>query len=104
MCGGNYTAISGLITTPGYPSFYPRMSDCIYLISQPAAKYINLTIVNIDTDCDHAMGPDYIEIRDGLLENSPLMARFCGNGSNIPEVLQTTQNFLRIRWEIAFKY
>ena len=53
--------------------------------------------MDFDTDCDHATGPDYIEMRDGLYDDSPLMGRFCGNGSSIPDVMQTTQNNLWIR-------
>lgn len=40
---------------------------------------------------------DYIEIRDGNSEDSPLMGSFCGNGTNVPAFMQTTQNYLRLR-------
>ena len=44
-----------------------------------------------------ALGSDYLEMRDGISEDSALMGRFCGNNSNIPAFLQTTQNYLRLR-------
>ena len=52
----------------------------------------------MDIDCQS----DYIELRDGNSEDSPLMGTFCGNGSNVPDFMQTTQNNFRIRWK--YKY
>ena len=43
---------------------------------------------------------DYIEFRDGGNENSQMMGRFCGNSTNIPSHMQTSQNFLWVRWEM----
>ena len=51
----------------------------------------------MDIDCDdNDLISDYIEIRDGLYDDSPLMGRFCGNGSKAPNFM-ITQNYLRIR-------
>ena len=41
---------------------------------------------------------DYFDLRDGIFEDSPLIGKFCGNGSKVPTFMQTTQNHLRIRW------
>ena len=40
---------------------------------------------------------DYVEFRDGMSEDSPLMGKWCGNGSDIPSNLQATKNHLLIR-------
>ena len=96
VCGGNYTNGSGVITTPFFPNLYPPVKECIYLISQPNGTYVNMTVISMDIDC-HAAGSDYIEMWDGNTEDSQLIGRFCGNGSNMPAVVQTTQNNLRIR-------
>ena len=72
------------------------MADCNYIISQPSGTYVNISFVHMDLIC-HAAGSDYIEIRDGIAEDSFLMGTFCGNGSNVPASLQTTQNHMRIR-------
>ena len=95
----NYTSASGILTSPSYPNPYPAARDCIYLISLPVRTFVNLTLTTMDIVCQE-MGStsDYIEIRDGKYEDSPLIGKFCGNGSNLPALMQTTQNNLRVRY------
>ena len=101
-CGGNYSIATGVLSSPSFPNAYPNLADCVYIISLPNGTYVNITslFMNLDTG-DFRKHPnltsDYVEMRDGNSEDSPLMARFFGNGSNIPEYMQTTQNHLRIR-------
>ena len=94
-CGGNYNNQSGVLTSPLYPNPYPT-ADCVYLISQPNGTYVNISIISLDIDCQGTHS-DFIEIRDGNSEGSPLMGRFCENGSHVPDFMQTTQTQLRIR-------
>ena len=94
-CGGTYTNSSGILTAPSHQNSYPVLSDCVYLISQPD-RYINISFLNMDISCQGTPSY-YIEMRDGNSEESPLMGRFCGNNSNVPDFMQTTQNHLRIR-------
>ena len=94
-CGGNYSNASGVISF-SHPNPYPHLADCVYLISQPNGTYINISFLSMDIDCQGTPS-DYIEMRDGYSEDSPLMARFCGNGSNVPNFMLATQTHLRIR-------
>ena len=96
-CGGTYSNASGVLSSPLHPNSYPKPTNCVYIISQPDGMYINISFLSMDIDCQGAPS-DYIEIRDGNSEESPLMGIFCGNGSNAPAFLQTTQNYMRIRW------
>ena len=95
-CGGTYSNASGVLSSPEYPNQYPKLAGCVYLISQPNGTYVNMSFITIDIDCQGTPS-DYIEMRDGNSEDSPLMRRFCGNGSNVPDFMQTTQNHLRLR-------
>ena len=95
-CDGSYSNASGLLSSPSYPGSYPNNAECIYIISQPEGSFINITVMNIDVTCND-LGSDNLEMRDGMFENSPLMASFCGDGSGVPSFLQTTQNYARIR-------
>ena len=78
---------------------YPEMSDCVYLIAQPNGTYVNISFISFDIDCNeiYSVPSDFIEIRDGDSEDSPLMERFCGNGTRYPSVMMSTQNYLRIK-------
>ena len=99
-CGGNFSNSSGILTSPSHPNPYPHLADCIYLISQPSGEYINISFIAIDIDCQEIYSAnDYIEIRDGKYEDSPLKKRFCGNISNVhvPQFMISTQNHFRIR-------
>ena len=95
-CGGTYSNASGVLTSPSYPNKYPDVTECIHLISQPNGRYVNITILSMDIDCQGTPS-DFIELRDGNSEDSPLIGQFCGNGTHIPAFMQTTQNNLRIR-------
>ena len=95
-CGGTYSNASGILSSPSFPNQYPELADCVYLISQPNGTYVNISFVSMDIDCQ-GIPSDYIEMRDGNTQESPLMGRFCGDGSNVPEFMQTTQNHLRLR-------
>ena len=102
-CGGNYSNTSGVLFSPSHSNPYPDMAECVYLISQPNGTYVNISFLSMDIDCQKVqtsdgLKADYIEMRDGSSEDSPLMARFCGDGSNVPDFMQTSQNQLRIRW------
>ena len=97
-CVGEYTNASGILTSPSYPKLYPHLADCSYFISQPIGTFVNISFITLDVNCQKThSSSDYIEMRDGNSGVSPLMGRFCGDGSNVPEFMQTTQNHLRIR-------
>ena len=58
-------------------------TDCVYVISQPSGTYVKLDLVSIDISC-HDAGSDYLEIKDGGSDNSPLMGAFCGDDKIVP--------------------
>ena len=95
-CGGTFKTPNGILTSPSHPNFYPEQADCVYLISQPNGTNVNISFLSMDIDCQGTPS-DYIEMRDGNSEDSPLMIRFCGKEGDLPAFMQTTQNHLRIR-------
>ena len=98
-CGGNYSNSSAILSSPAYPNAYPDLANCVYLISQPNGTYINISFLSLEIDCEGLtpLTSDYIEMRDGNSGDSPLIRRFCGKGVDLPSIMQTTQNHLRIR-------
>ena len=109
------TTPNGILTSPSFPSNYPNEADCIYTISQPTGTIIMLNILSMDieyADPEHydydyyydnypydyqfyggLVCEDYLEIRDGSSEQSPLIDGYCGNGRTLtlPIQIQTTQ-------------
>lgn len=64
ICGGNLTAMSGVITSPNYPDAYPRNLDCSWTIYPSKRRNILLLIPNISLpttpDCS-----DFLTMREG---------------------------------------
>ena len=50
----------------------------------------------MDIDCN-GITSDFMEIRDGNSDISPLMGKFCGDETIIPPEMTSTQNQLWIR-------
>ena len=87
-CGGSFTSPNGLIYSPSYPENYQNNADCIYTIYLPTGTIILLNFLSMDTErCS-----DYLEIRDGPSDGSPLLVELCGN--EIPDAILSSQNQL----------
>ena len=86
-CGGSFTTPNGVLTSPSFPYNYPDNTDCIYTISQPTGTGILLNFLSMDLEvgcyCDFLLygelwyGGDFLEIRDGPSEASPLLDILC---------------------------
>ena len=94
-CGGSFTSVNGHMSSPSYPNNYQANEDCIYTVSESTGTVILLNFLSMDihkyswdSSCDY----DYLEIRDGPSDDSPLLDKLCG--SEIPAPIQSTQNQL----------
>ena len=98
-CGGSFTTPNGILTSPSYPRNYPSNADCVHTILGPAATGILLSFLSMDIkgyswDCG---SENYLEIRDGPSENSPLLEKLCGN--EIPSPIQSSHNQVWMRYQ-----
>lgn len=50
VCGGVFSSSEGLLRSPYYPNNYPRHRDCVYVISLPVGKGINLQFLDFDIE------------------------------------------------------
>lgn len=98
-CGGFLTSDKGTISSPNFPLKYDKLLDCEWSIRirSPGDK-IELKFTQIDLEyhprCDH----DYIEIRDGIGPESPLIGKYCHGRVKPPENIISTKNALFIRF------
>ena len=100
-CGGSFTTPNGIIASPSNLENYPDIADCIYIISQSTGAVILLNFFQMDVDCyavdgSNKMQKQYLEIRDGPSEASPLSAQLCNQKEN-PGAIQSNQNGLWMR-------
>ena len=91
-CGGHYNTSSGFLTSPSYPDTYQANTDCTFTISQPTNYLINVT-VHMFLLADK----DYLEIRDGSSEESPLIGRFNWMENDKSITIQSSRNQLWIK-------
>ncbi|CAM9531973.1 unnamed protein product [Lampetra fluviatilis] len=82
-CGQVFTDPSGVMTSPNYPANYPGYRECIYTITVGAGRQIALNFTDFLLE-----GPgngncpfDYLEIRNGGYETSPLVGKYCGTSA-----------------------
>ena len=91
LCGGHFTTEIGVLSSPSHTNEDTYTRDCVYIISRPNGTYVTLNTVVMDI----AKTEDYLEIRDGNSEKSPLIGKFLGK--TIPKTMQTTGNMLWMR-------
>ncbi|XP_053342158.1 neuropilin 1b isoform X3 [Clarias gariepinus] len=86
-CSRNFTALSGMIQTPGFPDKYPNNLECTFIIFAPKMSEIVLEfeIFDMESDTTPPAGAscryDYLEIWDGYPTVGPHIGRYCGSSS-----------------------
>ncbi|KAM7394462.1 hypothetical protein PAMP_021266 [Pampus punctatissimus] len=87
ICGGEITKDSGQIQSPNYPDDYRPSKECVWRITVSEGY-------NIERHDSCAY--DYLEVRDGPLETSPLIGRFCGYDK--PEDVRSTSHMIWMKF------
>ncbi|XP_005387022.1 PREDICTED: cubilin [Chinchilla lanigera] len=101
-CLQDYTVNSGTLTSPNFPSHYPDNYECVYRITVEINQQIALHFTNFSLE-DGISGnciTDFVEIRDGGYENSPLVGKYCG--SILPPVIISHSNMLWLKFKSDF--
>lgn len=97
VCGGDIYLEGGEhLESPNYPEDYQANKECIWRITvqesyQVALKFQSFEIENHD-NCVY----DYVEIRDGLTMDSPLLGVYCGY--KIPPDVISASNHLLVKF------
>ncbi|XP_037612385.1 cubilin [Sebastes umbrosus] len=88
VCGGQLTAPYGNINSPGYPGQYPPSRDCYWEVTVAPGLLITFAFGTLSLETHADCSFDFLEIRDGLLPEDPVLGKYCSTGS--PPPLQTT--------------
>uniref|UniRef100_H3ANE1 Tolloid like 1 n=1 Tax=Latimeria chalumnae TaxID=7897 RepID=H3ANE1_LATCH len=96
ICGGEIIKDAGQIQSPNYPDDYRPMKECIWKITVSDSYNVGLTFQAFEVERHDSCAYDYLELRDGNSENSPLIGRFCGYDR--PEDIKSTSNALWMKF------
>ncbi|CAL8324557.1 unnamed protein product [Merluccius merluccius] len=69
-CGGQLTGLTGVLTSPYFPGFYPPQTTCVWNIQVPEGHFIKVQFTEFslaDTAGGHATCSDYVEVNDQRL-------------------------------------
>ncbi|EGW02057.1 Cubilin [Cricetulus griseus] len=103
VCLQDYTDNSGTLTSPNFPKNYFNNLDCTYRITvgfnqQIALNFTSFMLENkVGKNCI-----DFVEIRDGGYETSPLLGRYCG--SVLPPLIISHSNKLWLKFKTDSTY
>uniref|UniRef100_A0A8D3E4V9 CUB and Sushi multiple domains 1 n=1 Tax=Scophthalmus maximus TaxID=52904 RepID=A0A8D3E4V9_SCOMX len=87
-CGGHLTAPTGVLLSPGWPSFYKDSLNCQWVIEAQPDHAVKINFDRFQTEVNY----DTLEIRDGPSASSPLVGEY--HGTQAPHFLISTSNFL----------
>ncbi|XP_036358468.1 cubilin-like [Octopus sinensis] len=94
VCGGTYTASEGVLMSPDYPDPLSRPVRCIWVINVQQNTQIRLNVTDFGLVSVIGCSLNFLEIRQGSYETSPLLGRYCGQ--NIPQIILSHSNHLRV--------
>ncbi|MCJ8728547.1 hypothetical protein PDJAM_G00005700 [Pangasius djambal] len=95
-CSRVFTAPTGVFTSPNYPNNYPNSRECIFKIIVEVNNQIMLNFTDFTLEGGSSCVFDYVEIRDGGFETSPLIGRYCSDQA--PPLVLSHSNRLWIKF------
>ncbi|PVD37829.1 hypothetical protein C0Q70_00431 [Pomacea canaliculata] len=96
ICGGEINKDQGFLTSPNYPDDYRPNKDCIWKISVEEGYSVALKFQSFEIENHDNCVYDYLEVRDGSEESSPLLGRYCGY--KIPDDIKSSGNKLYVKF------
>ncbi|CAJ0938659.1 unnamed protein product [Ranitomeya imitator] len=96
ICGGEIHKDSGQIQSPNYPDDYRPSKECIWKITVAENYNVGLIFQAFEIERHDTCAYDYLEVRDGSSENSPLIGHFCGYDK--PDDIRSSSNTLWMKF------
>ncbi|XP_043916230.1 cubilin-like [Protopterus annectens] len=104
VCGAEYLEPTGVLTSPNYPNNYPNNRDCVYRIVVESNKQIRLNFTDFRLESGTNCQFDFVEIRDGGYETSPLIGKYCGTTSPPSILSHSNRIWIRFRSDSVINY
>ncbi|KAM8743208.1 bone morphogenetic protein 1-like isoform 3-T3 [Acanthopagrus schlegelii] len=96
ICGGEVKRDSGQIQSPNYPDDYQSNKVCVWKITVAEGFNVGLSFQSFEIERHDSCAYDYVEVRDGVSESSPLLGRFCGYDK--PDDIKSSSNRLWLKF------
>ncbi|KAK2582771.1 hypothetical protein KPH14_005036 [Odynerus spinipes] len=96
ICGSHYVKQNGVIRSPNYPQSYPNSKECVWVIEAPNRQKVTLKINSFELEQHSSCIFDYLEIRNGGYDTSPLIGKYCG--TDIPKQIVSQTNQLYVKF------
>ncbi|KAF1377489.1 hypothetical protein PFLUV_G00201330 [Perca fluviatilis] len=96
ICGGAVKRDSGQIQSPNYPDDYQSNKVCVWQITVAEGFDVGLSFQSFEIERHDSCAYDYVEVRDGSSESSPLLGHFCGY--NKPDDIKSSSNQLWLKF------
>ncbi|XP_028390639.1 matrilin-2-like [Dendronephthya gigantea] len=77
-CGNFYLYTPGRLTSPLHPYYYPRNTDCTWIISSTSAANVLLQFSFFSLEYSSSCQYDYLDVYDGNSMYARKLGRFCG--------------------------
>nr|XP_020136338.1 deleted in malignant brain tumors 1 protein [Microcebus murinus] len=100
--GGFLTNASGTFTSPFYPGYYPNNANYVWEIEVRHGYRINLGFNKLQLEAHSSCSFDYVEIFDGSLNSSNLLAKIC---NDTRQIFTSSYNRMTIRFrsDVSFQ-
>ncbi|CAB1318410.1 unnamed protein product [Coregonus sp. 'balchen'] len=89
-CGGEVNWDNGQIQSPNYPDDYQPNKVCVWKITVAQDFHVGLSFQSFEIERHDSCAYDYLEVRSGNSESSPLLGCFCGYDK--PDDIKTSSN------------
>ncbi|XP_078095368.1 bone morphogenetic protein 1-like [Mustelus asterias] len=96
ICGGDINKDLGQIQSPNYPDDYRPSKVCIWRIRVSDSFHVGLTFQSFEIERHDSCAYDYLEVRDGSTDESPLIGRYCGYDK--PDDIKSSSNKLWMKF------
>ncbi|MBN3324354.1 TLL2 protein, partial [Atractosteus spatula] len=96
ICGGEINKDAGQIQSPNYPDDYRPSKECVWKVTVTEGYHVGLAFQAFEIERHDSCAYDYLEVRDGASEDSPLIGHYCGHEK--PDDIKSTSNRLWIKF------